>query len=311
MVRTRLAEFGKYVLRDALAAFGAVEPAIADGPMDGASTGLWYAADPARVVGSSRGDPVLLQTIAAASCLVELCGDAVDEATLHAAAARRYRWQRVIEQRSGRPEPLPLLWLIHGERPEALLKSFGFALVTDGPQKHYKTAASGWRIRLAVVADLPRVRDTLLLRLLGPPAVRRQAARELVVLPPDAWEAQIALPWLARLIFEVPAAAANLPAEERDFIVETREWFEQLQKQLRDEGVAQGLSRGREEGFARGRLQAVSRLTEKRLRRPLVEAERRALAERIDRLGDDRVDEVLLAFSPATLSAWLADPSAV
>jgi flagellar biosynthesis/type III secretory pathway protein FliH len=112
-------------------------------------------------------------------------------------------------------------------------------------------------------------------------------------------------------MFEVPSQTANLPAEERDFIVETREWFEQLQKQLRDEGVAQGLSRGREEGFARGRLQAVSRLAEKRLRRPLVEAERRALAERIDRLGDDRVDEVLLAFSPATLGAWLADPSAV
>jgi hypothetical protein len=306
-VRASLAEFEQNVLRDALAAFGAVEA----GSDDGATTALWYAADPSRVAQSNRGDPVLLQTIAAASCLVERCGDAACEATFHAAANRRYRWHRVLEQRSGRPEPLPLLWLLHAERPEALLKSFGFALVTDGAQKHYKTAASGWRIRLAVIADLPRVRDTILLRLLGSAPVRRQAARELVVLPPDAWEAQIALPWLARLIFEVPKQGAELPAEERDFIVETREWFEQLQKQLRDDGVAQGLSRGREEGFARGRLQAVSRLTEKRLRRPLVEAERRALAERIDRLGDDRVDEVLLAFSPATLGAWLADPSAV
>ncbi|MEP7125337.1 MAG: hypothetical protein ABJE95_30680 [Byssovorax sp.] len=310
-MRARLAEFGKNVLRDTLAAFGAVEPIVADPAADSAATSLWYAADPARVVGSSRGDPVLLQTIAAASCMVEVCGDAVDESALHAAAARRYRWQTVIEQRSGRPEPLPLLWLLLGERPETLLKSFGFALVTDGPQKHYKTAASGWRIRLAVLSDLPRVRDTLLLRLLGPASARRQAARELVVLPPDAWEAQIALPWLARLVFEVPTQASSLPPEERDFILETREWFEQLQRQLREEGVAQGLSRGREEGFARGRLQAISRLAEKRLRRPLTEAERRALAERVDRLGDDRVDEVLLAFSPATLEAWLSDPAAV
>ncbi len=306
-MRACLAEFEQNVLRDALAAFGAVEA----GTEDGATTALWYATDPSRVAPSPRGEPALLQTIAAASCLIERCGDAVDEATFHAAATRRYHWHRVLEQRSGRAEPLPLLWLLHAERPEARLKSFGFALVTDGAQKHYKTAASGWRIRLAVIADLPRVRDTILLRLLGSASARRQAARELVVLPPDAWEAQIALPWLARLIFEVPKQGADLPAEERDFIVETREWFEQLQKQLRDEGVAQGLSRGREEGFARGRLQAVSRLTEKRLRRPLVEAERRALAERIDRLGDDRVDEVLLAFSPATLEAWLSDPSAV
>jgi hypothetical protein len=310
-VTARLSEFGKNVLRDALSAFGTVEPGDIDAAADGTPSVLWYATDPARALASSRAEAPLLQTIASASCFVELCGGAGDEATFHACAARRYRWHRALEQRSGRAEPLPLLWLVHAERPEALLKSFGFALVTDGAQKHYKTAASGWRIRLAVIADLPRVRDTLLLRLLGPAPVRRQAARELVVLPPDAWEAQIALPWLARLMFEVPKLGADLPPEERDFIVETREWFEQLQKQLREEGVAQGLSRGREEGFARGRLQAVSRLAEKRLRRPLVEIERRALAERIDRLGDDRVDEVLLAFSPATLGAWLADPAAV
>lgn len=308
-MRARLAELGKNILRDALVAFGAVESGASDGPAES----LWFAADPARlgIEARGKGDPGLLETVTASSCLIELCAAAADAATFHAGVARRYRWHRVLEQRSGRAEPLPLLWLIHAERPEALLKSFGFALVTDGPQKHYKTAASGWQIRLAVIGDLPRVRDTLLLRLLGPAAMRRQAARELVVLPQDAWEAQIALPWLARLIFEVPAQATDLPPEERDFIMETREWFEQLQKQLRDEGVAQGLSRGREEGFARGRLQAVSRLLEKRLRRPLSEPERRTLAERIDRLGDDRIDEVLLAFSPATLGAWLSDPSAV
>ncbi len=310
-MRTRLAELGKNVLRDALTPFGSVEPTVVEALGDGTTGALWFAADPARALTSSRGDAPLLQTVASASCLVELCGGAADEATLHACATRRYAWHRTLEQRSGRTEPLPLLWLIHGERPEALLKSFGFALVTDGSQKHYKTAASGWRIRLVVIADLPRVRDTLLLRLLGPAPVRRQAGRELVVLPADAWEAQVALPWLARLMFEVPSQGADLPPEERDFILETREWFEQLQQQLREEGVAQGLSRGREEGFARGRLQAVSRLTEKRLRRPLAEPERKALAERIARLGDDRVDEVLLAFSPATLGAWLADPSAV
>jgi hypothetical protein len=310
-VRAHLLKLGKNILRDALGAFGAVEPVPDTPAVEDEAFGLWYAADPTRV-GAHAGEALgLLQSLAVRPCLIELCSGAVDEAAFHACAARRYRWHQVLEQRSGRREPLPLLWVLSAEKPEALLRSFGFALVADGPQKHYKTAASGWRIRLAVIADLPRSRDTLLLRLLGPAPVRRQAARELVVLPQDAWEATVALPWLARLIFEVPAQAGELPAEERDFIMETREWFEQLQKQLREEGVAQGLSRGREEGFARGRLQAVSRLVEKRLRRPLTEAERRTLAERIDRLGDDRVDEVLLAFSPATLTAWLSDPSAV
>jgi hypothetical protein len=310
-VRAHLDQLGKNILRDLLAAFGAVEPGVDGAPLDGEGFGLWYAADPARPALQPGQQPGLLQSLAVSSCLVELCSDAADESALHACAARRYRWQRVLEQRSGRREPLPLLWVLSAERPEAWLKSFGFALVADGLQKHYKTAASGWRIRLAVLADLPRSRDTLLLRLLGSASVRRQAARELVVLPLDAWEAVIALPWLARLLFEVPAQAAELPADERDFIMETREWFEQLQRQLREEGVAQGLSRGREEGFARGRLQAISRIVERRLQRPLAEAERRTLAERIERLGDERVDEVILAFSPATLSAWLSDPAAV
>ncbi len=310
-MRARLEQLGKNILHDALRSFGAVERAIDDAAVDGLAGGLWYAADPLRSEAPATGDPGLLQKLTAQASLIELCGGALDEAAFHAGVARRYRWHRVLEQRSGRQEPLPLLWMISAERPEALLKSFGFALVTDGPQKHYKTAASGWQIRLAVIADLPRGRDTLLLRLLGPAPVRRQAARELVILPQDAWEAVIALPWLARLLFEVPASATDLPVEERDFVMETREWFEQLQTQLREEGVAQGQARGREEGFTRGRLQAVSRLMEKRLLRPLTEAERRTLAERIARLGDDRVDEVLLAFSPATLSAWLSDPSAV
>jgi hypothetical protein len=310
-VRARLDQLGKNILHDLLGAFGAVEPGMDGASLDGEGFGLWYAADPARSALQPGQTPGLLQSLAVSSCLVELCSDAADESALHACAARRYRWQRVLEQRSGRREPLPLLWVLSAERPEAWLKSFGFALVADGAQKHYKTAASGWRIRLAVIADLPRTRDTLLLRLLGSGAVRRQAARELVVLPLDAWEAVIALPWLARLLFEVPAQAAELPADERDFIMETREWFEQLQRQLREEGVAQGLSRGREEGFARGRLQAISRIVERRLQRPLVEVERRSLAERIERLGDERVDEVILAFSPATLAAWLSDPAAV
>jgi hypothetical protein len=309
-VQARLDQLGKNILHDLLGTFGVVEPGFG-GDGDGEALSLWYTADPARFAAQAGETVGLLRSLAASPCLVELCSGAVDEAALHACAARRYRWHRVLEQRSGRREPLPLLWLISAERPEALIKSFGFALVADGAQKHYKTAASGWRMRLAVIADLPRSRDTLLLRLLGPAPVRRQAARELVVLPHDAREAMIALPWLARLLFEVPAQPAELPAEEREFIMETREWFEHLQRQLREEGVAHGLSRGREEGFARGRLQALSRLLEKRLARPLVETERRTLAERIDRLGDDRVDEVLLAFSPATLEAWLSDPAAV
>ena len=47
--------------------------------------------------------------------------------------------------------------------------------------------------------------------------------------PEDAWERQVALPWLIRRSFEVPAdIVAALPAEERDFIMEAQVWYEQF-----------------------------------------------------------------------------------
>jgi hypothetical protein len=48
----------------------------------------------------------------------------------------------------------------------------------------------------------------------------------------------------------------------------------------------------------------------KRLARPLAEAELGQIAERLDRLGEDRMDDVLLGFAPEALAAWLADPAA-
>jgi hypothetical protein len=54
----------------------------------------------------------------------------------------------------------------------------------------------------------------------------------------------------------------------------------------------------------------MSRLVVKRLNRPLTEVEALTLAERMDRLGEDRLDDVVLALSGAALAEWLADPDA-
>ncbi|WP_437312013.1 hypothetical protein [Sorangium sp. So ce388] len=136
----------------------------------------------------------------------------------------------------------------------------------------------------------------------------------------------MALPWLVQLSFEVPEALLpGLPSEERDFIMETREWYEQwnarrMQEAKEAEERAQlrgyefGLQCGYELGFQRGyelgRLQMASRVYAIRLGRPLTEAETAALAERLERLHEDRVSEVVLSFSADALAGWLADPNA-
>jgi hypothetical protein len=159
------------------------------------------------------------------------------------------------------------------------------------------------------IGELPRERGTLLLRLLGTQRVRRMALQDLAALPEDAWERRVALPWLVRLSFEVPAELLpDLPAEERELIMETREWYEQFEARRREQ-EAQRLKQAEERGKLEGKLQLAAPICEVRLGRPLTEAENAVLAERLDRLGEKRVSQVLM-FSSEALQAWLSDPSA-
>jgi hypothetical protein len=77
-------------------------------------------------------------------------------------------------------------------------------------------------------------------------------------------------------------------------MTEIQEWFKQQQQRIRDEG----------------RMQTLARQFERRLGRSLAEGERKVLAERLDRLGEDRVDDALFALAGEALAAWLADPAA-
>ncbi|MCK6588751.1 MAG: hypothetical protein L6Q76_14330 [Polyangiaceae bacterium] len=181
-----------------------------------------------------------------------------------------------------------------------MLRDFGFvpdvAIVSSGL---YTTGAPGWRVYIVVIAELPRVRSTVLLRLLGSARVRRMALRDLAALPEDAWERRVALPWLVRLSFEVPAeVVVALPAEERDFIMEAQEWYEQFN------------ARRLKEAKESGQLETMMKLCGMRLGRPLNDDESTALAERLHRLGEERVGQVLLSSSSDMLGAWLSDPSA-
>jgi hypothetical protein len=189
---------------------------------------------------------------------------------------------------------------------------FDFVPARTRSTGHYVTAGPAWRVHIVVVAELARTRDTVLLRLLGSKRVRLLAIADLLALPEGAWEKALALPWLARLSFEVPdeVVDASESEEERELIMETREWFEQFQQQLREQGRKQGQTQGQAQGQAQGRMQVLARQFEKRLGRALGETERAALAERLDRLGAERVGDVVLLLSAEALAAWLADPAA-
>jgi hypothetical protein len=151
-----------------------------------------------------------------------------------------------------------------------------------------------WRVHVVVVTELPRTRDTVLLRLLGPTRIRMEAIKDLMALPEGAWERAVVLPWLQRLRLEVPEDPAERTDEERDFIMETREWFEQYKARERQKSQVELL---------------VDQYAWK-LDRPLTEGEQKVLVQKIDRLGVQEVTGVLFRSSVEALAAWLADPAA-
>ncbi|WP_437760702.1 hypothetical protein [Sorangium sp. So ce1389] len=326
----RLDQLSKNILRDFFVLVGAAETEVEVPAGDAQRIDVWHVPDPELLCAHPEIEPGLLRSMAAEAGMVEVFSAAPDTAEFHDCLRKRYQWHHTLELRAERRLDLPSAWLVSAGRPDGVLRDFGFVQDAAGPEGLYTAPAPGWRIRAVVIAELPRVRGTVLLRLLGSSRVRRAALRDLAALPEEAWERRVALPWLVRLSFEVPEELLpGLPSEERDFIMETREWYEQwnarrMQEAKEAEERAQlrghelglqrghelGLQRGHELGQQLGRLQMASRVCTIRLGRPLTEAETAALAERLERLHEDRVGEVVLSLSADALAGWLADPNA-
>ncbi|WP_433937317.1 hypothetical protein AB3662_22045 [Sorangium cellulosum] len=295
----RLDQLGKNLLRDFFVLVGAAETEVEVPPGDAQRIDIWHVPDPELLRAHPEIQPGLLRSMAAEAGMVEVFSAAPDAAEFHACMRKRYQWHHMLELRAERVLDLPSAWLVSAGRPDGMLRDFGFVQDAAGPEGLYAAPAPGWRIQVVVISELPRVRSTVLLRLLGSPRVRRAALRDLAALPEEAWERRVALPWLVRLSFEVPdQLLPGLPSEERDFIMETREWYEQWN------------ARRMKEAEERWQLQMTARLCAIRLGRPLTEAETATLAERLDRLREDRVGEVVLSSSAEALAAWLSDPNA-
>ncbi|HZF47608.1 MAG TPA: hypothetical protein VE093_03100 [Polyangiaceae bacterium] len=298
---------------------------------------LWYVPSPELLEAHPEIEPGLLRFMAAEPGMVEIWSAAPDTADFHECTRKHRQWHHTLELRAGRKIPLPSAWLVCAGRPDTLLRDFGFVLdVAAVASGVYRTEAPGWQVRIVVIPELPRVRSTVLLRLLGSARVRRMALQDLAALPEDAWERRLAFPWLVRLSFEVPAVlAATLPAEERDFIMETQEWFERFTAQKVEEGVQEALQKALQKALPKAvqealpkavqkalpkavqeakeswQLETMARLCRRRLGRPLTETENAALANRIEQLGEDPVEEVVLSSSSDALGAWLAEPNAM
>ncbi|WP_437677374.1 hypothetical protein [Sorangium sp. So ce131] len=309
-MRERSDQFVKSLLRDALRRAAEsdteVEVAAATQRID-----VWCVPDPARE--ALRRELGVLGELAAEPCMFEVFRNTPGLRQLRDCLRKQLAWHHELERRAraaldrveAEPAPrkeVPFPWLIvvSTGRPETVLDGFGCQALSPGVYG----SVQALQLRVVVLSELPRTRSTLILRLMGARRVLREALLDLMALPEDAWERSIALPLLVHFGYELPG---QLPEDaEDDVIMEIQEWFKTYQAEQRQ----LGLDEGKRLGLDEGKRLALARLFEKRLGRAMTNDERSTMAERLARLGEERLDEVVLTLDGETLAAWLSNPEA-
>jgi hypothetical protein len=252
-MRNRSDQFAKNILRDALSRASAAETEV-EVLASTQKIDVYCVPDPARdgeraqmgVLGELSAEPSLFEPFRNTPTLREIRRCVCKQHTWHNELERRARASSGASSDAdpdAPPElPFPALVAIGPGRPETVLGAYGCTPVSPGVYH----AVWGLEMRVVVLAELPRTRETLLLRLLGAGRLLREALTDLAALSDDAWEKSIATPLLVhfRLGIKDPPASE----EEDDVSAEIRAWFEEYQQKLRAEERKEGRKEGREEG---------------------------------------------------------------
>jgi hypothetical protein len=160
-------------------------------------------------------------------------------------------------RRAKKPYPPlpPVLWGLSSGPPEAAMASYRMTPMDDTlwPSGCYDAAPDG-TFRLVVISQLPRSRDTLLVRTLGRGVTFEQAMEDLEALEPDAPEHAVVGPFLASLFVQLQ----NDPTDEAHAMIsQSMKIYEKLVRQWRNEGRDEGRDEGRKEGLHEGLRDAI------------------------------------------------------
>ncbi|WP_437733294.1 hypothetical protein [Sorangium sp. So ce1335] len=298
-MHNRSDQFAKSLLRDGLSLVSAaqteVEVLAATQKID-----VFSVPDPARQ--AERARMGLLGELAAEPSLFEPFHGTPSLRQVRRCLRKQLTWHHELERRAraaagavaqeedadAPPQPavdFPALVVIGPGRPETVLDAYRCEPVQPGVYH----AVPGLVLRVIVLAELPRTRATLLLRLLGSGRVLRDALADLAALPDDAWEKSVARPLLVHF-----RLGASEPSDEEDEVsAEIRAWVEEYENRLRAEARTEGRKEGHNEGRKEGRNEEAAR------------AVLTALRVRGIAVPDAARERILAEKDPETLERWL------
>ncbi|WP_437897365.1 hypothetical protein [Sorangium sp. So ce124] len=261
-MHNRSDQFTKSLLRDGLSLVSAAETEVevlaATQKID-----VYSVPDPARA--SERAAMGLLGELSADPSLFEPFHGTPSLRQVRQCLRKQLTWHHELERRARSaarsvapdedtdtpPQPavaFPALVVIGPGRPETVLDAYRCEPVQAGVYH----AVPGLVMRVVVLAELPRTRTTLLLRLLGSGRRLREALTDLAALPDDTWEKSVATPLLVHFRHGIQEPTTD---EEDDVSAEIRAWFKEYEQKLR----AEERKEGRDEGRAQGRAEEAAR----------------------------------------------------
>ncbi|WP_437679604.1 DUF4351 domain-containing protein [Sorangium sp. So ce131] len=268
-------QFAKNVLRDALSRASTseteVEVLAATQKID-----VYSVPDPAR--DAERAQMGLLGELSAEPSLFEPFHKTPGRREIRHCLRKQLTWHHELERRARaaagvpssdadpeapppQPVPFPALVIISPGRPETALEGYGCKPVRPGVYQAVPELA----MRIVVLAELPRTRETLLLRLLGSGRLMREALADLSALPDDAWERSVATPLLVHFRLGTGGPAKS-EEEEDDVSAEIQAWFQEYQQKLRNDAIKEGLQEGLQEGRKAGLKEGERTLLLRQLR---------------------------------------------
>jgi hypothetical protein len=290
--------------------------------------------EPAPGRGADRRRLGLLGRIAAVLCLIEIYSGAPDEDEALACVGKliAFRQQRRRDARKKRRRTAhghgrgnkrrtqaarfvrPFVWIITARRPTGVLAALAAIEVPGwlrgvyfGPGVLRRAGGRGrlgglvgagglFRVGVIVAGELPRVRSTILVRLMAGGPLLPEAIADLEALPADAHERAVSGEILLRLRDAIRKKAKRTQ-EEQEFIVSTQSISEQLVERGRKAGLREGLREGRDKGLRKGRDEGKRSHARAMLRRVL--AKRQLAPSRKDEAQIDGCDEL------RTLDRWI------
>jgi hypothetical protein len=236
-MRARFDQFTKGIFREALAPAGTVrnQDEIA---AEAQAIDTRFEPDPARaqaLEGLGR-----LGEMARVPCLFEAFHGTVDLTEFRSCVRKQLTLDHVESGRARRKKrpvpPFPHLWVLSAGRPERVMDGYTFTPIPGWPAGFLQRSEAD-AVGLVVLRQLPRRRDTLLLRLMGADAVLDDAIAELARLPKDARERQVTVTSLVAFRTKISHDPTN---EERAFLMSTEPLYEQWEKQVKNLGRKEG-----------------------------------------------------------------------